>query len=125
MSDDIRKREGLRDETGEELTTADLAGTSQRRQRDDEASRIENERRSTERTGARTEAWPTGDASRAASHGFAAVPAPAMQQETGSLFSGNEANDLRGKWDAIQVGFVDEPRRAAPSNKPTAWWRER
>ena len=23
-----------------------------------------------------------------------------------------EANDLRGKWDAIQVGFVDEPRRA-------------
>jgi hypothetical protein len=109
---DIRKREGLRDETDEELTTADLAGTSQRRQRDDEASRIENERRSTERTGARTEAWPTGDASRAASHGFAAVPAPAMEQETGPLFSGNEANDLRGKWDAIQVGFVDEPRRA-------------
>jgi len=112
MSDDIRKREGLRDETDEELTTADLPGTSQRRQRDDEASRIENERRSAERTDARAEARPTGDASRAASHGFAAVPAPAMEQETGPLFSGNEANDLHGKWDAIQVGFVDEPRRA-------------
>ena len=55
MSDDIRKREGLRDETDEELTTADLAGTSQRRQRDDEATRIENERWSAKRTDARTE----------------------------------------------------------------------
>ena len=75
MSDDIRKREGLRDETNEELTTADLAR---------------------------------------ASHGTAVVPvaAPAKAQETGPLFSGSEANELRGKWDAIQVGFVDEPRRA-------------
>ena len=35
-----------------------------------------------------------------------------MQQETGPLFSGNEANELRARWDAVQVGFVDEPRGA-------------
>jgi hypothetical protein len=42
----------------------------------------------------------------------AAAPAPAMAQETGPLFAGSEANELRSRWDAIQVGFVDEPRRA-------------
>jgi hypothetical protein len=113
MTDEIRKREGLRDETDEELTTADLAGTSRRTQRDDEAAmRVEDERRSAERAGVRTEGRLTGDASRATSQSYAAVPAPAMQQESGPLFSGSEANELRGKWDAMQVGFVDEPRRA-------------
>ena len=38
--------------------------------------------------------------------------APAMERESGPLFSSTEANELRGRWDAIQVGFVDEPRRA-------------
>jgi hypothetical protein len=28
------------------------------------------------------------------------------------LFSSDEANSLRGKWDSVQVGFVDEPRQA-------------
>ena len=27
-------------------------------------------------------------------------------------FAGNEANELRARWDSIQVGFVDEPRKA-------------
>jgi hypothetical protein len=112
MSEDISKREELRDETDEELTTADLAGTSQRMQKDDEASPIENERRPIERVDVRTEGRFTGDAGRGATQSTAAVPAPAMAQETGPLFSGSEANDLRGKWDAIQGGFVDDPRRA-------------
>jgi len=81
-------------------------------QKDDEASRIENERRSIERVDVRIEGRFTGDAGRGATPSTAAVPAPAMAQETGPLFSGSEANDLRGKWDAIQVGFVDEPCRA-------------
>jgi hypothetical protein len=42
----------------------------------------------------------------------AAAPAPAMAQEKGPLFAGSEANELRSRWDSIQVGFVDEPRRA-------------
>ena len=32
--------------------------------------------------------------------------------ERTALFSPDEANTLRGQWDSIQVGFVDEPRRA-------------
>ncbi len=28
------------------------------------------------------------------------------------LFPDSEANDLRGRWDAVQASFVDEPRRA-------------
>lgn len=48
----------------------------------------------------------------AATPGQSAAPAPAMEQETGPLFTGSEANDLRRRWDAIQVGFVDEPRGA-------------
>ena len=116
MSEEIRKTEGPRDEAEEQLTTADLAATNRPAPRQDEAPRIENERRSAERFDGRTEVRSDvsspGDASRVRSRGSAAAAAPALEQETGPLFSGSEANDLRGKWDAIQVGFVDEPRRA-------------
>ena len=33
-------------------------------------------------------------------------------EESAPLFSADEARELRSRWDAIQVGFVDEPRRA-------------
>jgi hypothetical protein len=33
-------------------------------------------------------------------------------EESAPLFGGDEAQQLRGKWDAIQTAFVDEPRRA-------------
>jgi hypothetical protein len=29
-----------------------------------------------------------------------------------ALFSPDETNSLRGQWDSVQVGFVDEPRQA-------------
>lgn len=32
--------------------------------------------------------------------------------EQTALFSPDEASSLRGQWDSIQVGFVDEPRQA-------------
>jgi hypothetical protein len=38
--------------------------------------------------------------------------AMAREPESGPLFSQEEAGNLRTKWDVIQVGFVDEPRRA-------------
>jgi hypothetical protein len=38
--------------------------------------------------------------------------AMAREQESGPLFSTEEARNLRARWDSIQVGFVDEPRRA-------------
>jgi hypothetical protein len=32
--------------------------------------------------------------------------------ESAPLFAGDEAQQLRARWDAIQTAFVDEPRRA-------------
>ena len=33
-------------------------------------------------------------------------------ERTEPLFPAQDANELRGRWDAIQAGFVDEPRKA-------------
>ncbi|MFY9730837.1 MAG: hypothetical protein WB723_14560 [Candidatus Acidiferrales bacterium] len=43
---------------------------------------------------------------------MAAAVARAPEEERAALFAGNEANELRARWDSIQVGFVDEPRKA-------------
>ena len=40
-----------------------------------------------------------------------AATAPAIGEQTAPLFSSEEAKDFRARWDAIQVSFVDEPRR--------------
>ena len=42
--------------------------------------------------------------------GVAAARAP--EEERAALFAANEASQLRARWDSIQVGFVDEPRKA-------------
>lgn len=36
----------------------------------------------------------------------------AVEEERVALFPPSEANELRARWDSIQVGFVDEPRKA-------------
>jgi hypothetical protein len=41
----------------------------------------------------------------------AAIPQAAPAQE-GPLFTAEEAKDFRDRWDAVQVTFVDEPRRS-------------
>ena len=41
-----------------------------------------------------------------------AATAPARDEQAAPLFSSEEAKDLRARWDAIQVSFVDEPRQA-------------
>jgi hypothetical protein len=40
------------------------------------------------------------------------VRAVKESDEQTALFSPDEASNLRGQWDSIQVGFVDEPRQA-------------
>ena len=102
MSDDITKRADLPDEA--DLTTADLAGANQPKPRPATELVTETESESRDYPAARV----AGDTSR----NHAAAAAPAMEHETGPLFSSGEANELRSRWDAIQVGFVDEPRRA-------------
>ncbi len=105
MTDEIRKREELRDEPVGDLTTADLAGASRVRSKMVE-SLDETESR---RDDLRNEAVRS-EISGAGAHG--AATAVAMERESGTLFSSGEADDLRARWDAIQVAFVDEPRRA-------------
>jgi hypothetical protein len=39
-------------------------------------------------------------------------PAPAEPQRPASHFSTAMAQDFRARWDAAQIGFVDDPRRA-------------
>jgi hypothetical protein len=41
-----------------------------------------------------------------------AAVARAPEEERAALFMPNECNELRSRWDSIQVGFVDEPRNA-------------
>src|SRR6266567_1852206 len=36
----------------------------------------------------------------------------ATEEQAAPLLSSDEANALRSRWDAIQTGFVDEPRRS-------------
>jgi hypothetical protein len=135
MSDEIKRFHGLRDESDPEfdpdadaeLTTADLAGRSK------PGSIIGNaepspagdaivfaevdsiEVREVPSVANRT-APLAGNANRSATRPTAsyavAGAAPAMEHETGPLFSSEEARNLRARWDAIQVGFVDEPRHS-------------
>ena len=42
----------------------------------------------------------------------AAGAAPIKESETAQLFVPSEAQDFRTKWQGIQGGFVDEPRKA-------------
>jgi hypothetical protein len=105
MNDEIRSSHPT-DQTNSELTTADLAGTHQKTSRSsNDSAAIEPE---SEPVGSAREA--VTERGRTGSHGTAT--APALDQEAAPLFSSSEANDLRARWDAIQVGFVDEPRRA-------------
>lgn len=57
---------------------------------------------------------PAGTAGIAAAASAAAGTAVARgpQEERVALFGTNEATELRARWDSIQVGFVDEPRKA-------------
>jgi hypothetical protein len=45
-------------------------------------------------------------------HGSSTAAARAPEEERAALFASNESSELRARWDSIQVGFVDEPRRA-------------
>lgn len=53
---------------------------------------------------------PPPETSGAPVAGPAAAAAPA--EERAPLLIPTEANDMRSRWDSVQVAFVDEPRRA-------------
>lgn len=62
--------------------------------------------------GARAEVRVTAPGFRAGSASSTGAPtAVALDKQVVPLFSAEEAKDFRGRWDAIQVNFVDEPRQ--------------
>ncbi|HEY2456042.1 MAG TPA: hypothetical protein VGI13_01975 [Candidatus Acidoferrum sp.] len=117
MTDDTRDKRVLSDEQDEQLSTADLAGRNQPKPRSSDLLEANPPLRPERELPdvPRIPASAANDSRRTvvgSSAGTGAAAAPALEQETGPLFHSNEANDLRARWDAIQVGFVDEPRRA-------------
>jgi hypothetical protein len=85
------------------LTTADLANTESRRGR--QADAVGRDPR------------PDVEASRPAAVPEARAaaerqPAMARANDDSPLFADQDANELRKQWSDVQVGFVDEPRRA-------------
>jgi hypothetical protein len=112
ISEDVAPR-------NEGLTTADLAGAGEK------PRTIETESRAVNRPvesqlpkhniilGEGSFAAPSASSvpNPGTAAGAAAAPAK-MQEEHGPLFSSEEANNLRARWDSVQVAFVDEPRKA-------------
>ena len=95
MDNELRKTETSEGSNRGDLTTSDLANSIQKRP---ETTVAESQS---------SKAQP-GD-NRSSQYGTAAAPA---REETTPLFSPDESQNLRARWDAIQVGFVDEPRRS-------------
>lgn len=110
----------------ERLTTADLAGASaERHARSEDPMEMAKDARDDERreAGQPTPSYALSHSipvSPTAATGAAAAPARTPSsppvtnpaEASGPLFSADEATNLRSRWDTIQTGFVDEPRRA-------------
>jgi hypothetical protein len=105
----------------ENISTADLAGARTDAATDREVERarrgdiidVQPDNRNVaavevQKTEVTAQAVPVGQV---ASSAAAAAPR-SNEPERGPLFSAEEAVNLRSRWDAIQVGFVDEPRRS-------------
>ena len=121
MNDADRKEELMEQVEEERLTTADLADAGREEPRNANLDLAPVEVVKPPRDEGRIPVTPVTVASRSS---VQAVPASqasvggtatamAKEPESGPLFSQEEAGNLRTKWDPIQVGFVDEPRRAA------------
>jgi hypothetical protein len=75
----------------------------------------EDKERKEQRNAELTTAALAGVGERTAAIGVSAAgvaAALATDEQAAPLLSPDEVKDFRARWDAIQVGFVDEPRRA-------------
>jgi hypothetical protein len=109
----------------EGISTATLAGLHEPTMRNNEEDVLEREEDVVESDHSRHDAdtgpLPAdlmGRGANAADRTAVKTPAPAAQKSTAAegqcapLFPAGEATELHSRWDAIQVGFVDEPRQA-------------
>lgn len=120
MNDADRKEERMEHLEDERLTTTDFAEAGREEPRNANLDRAPEEVITSPRDEGRVPVMPVTVASRSSAQTVPAsqagvggtATAMAKEPESGPLFSPEEAGNLRTKWDAIQVGFVDEPRRA-------------
>ena len=98
----------LRKDMEQELTTADIAegNRAEARQSDSDLRQAEAERREEEQaaSGQRQPVEITSGQRRQSS--------TTQSAETTALFPDQELPELRQRWDDIQAGFVDQPRKA-------------
>lgn len=87
------------------LSTAALAHADEPAQQEEYT-----DERSAQRADTRTDTFDRSDATTARAN--TSSNQTTETDERTALFSPDETNSLRGQWDAIQVGFVDEPRQA-------------
>lgn len=113
MNRDIEPDENTIDINPEgNISTADIVSRKERK-----VGRFES-RVSAESKTLQSEVLTTSQtpANSSAPYSSAAATAPARtsvpEHEEGPLFAADEASRFRARWDAIQVGFVDEPRAA-------------
>jgi hypothetical protein len=86
-------------EADKTLTTADLAATD-RQDPQREPSRTTSERLAQERAPLENESRGRRD------------DVNREDQQLAPLFAADVAGDFRARWDAVQIGFVDDPRQA-------------
>jgi len=72
---------------------------------------LQQEEYTDERSAQRVDGFDRGDASTSVRANNSSAQTAETDERT-ALFSPDETNSLRGQWDSIQVGFVDEPRQA-------------
>ena len=114
-------------ERGEERpSTADFASRGERREATGEegasvAESARSERSDVDATGVNEEAVTTSESARDEADrqversdetAEAGMSAPEATKESEPLVSSEETTDFRTRWEGIQTGFVDEPRRA-------------
>ncbi|HZS90848.1 MAG TPA: hypothetical protein VFE42_25585 [Chloroflexota bacterium] len=99
-------------ESGQQgLTTADLASTAPQQAANQSGANTATTEDATQQMANANVSMNDGQAAAASQQAQATASG---QQATGAsqLFPAEEAQALRSRWDAIQAGFVDEPRRA-------------
>jgi hypothetical protein len=105
MTDELRNANGP---VPEELTTKDLAEAGESKSRKFRAEPL----LAAKTASSADQSECRGDAPRPGSGTAAAAVRGKAEEELGPLFPADEANNLRAKWDSVQVKFVDEPRQA-------------
>jgi hypothetical protein len=106
----------LRHELGLRKEEIMLERWQHRRQKQSGGNLMNEEYKKTEeqRAAGLTTAALAGVGERTVASGVSAAvaTAPATDEQAAPLLSPDETKDFRARWDATQVGFVDEPRRA-------------